>query len=118
MKVTVLSATKYSGTSNNKPYEFVSALLDHGDDIHAGNYKINKTVCEDLNSIKKGAQFDMRVTPDGMYVTVFNLIKSAPEGSADNIEGVRVDVSSGEVIEEIPAPGNENKAGGQTPGKK
>lgn len=119
MKVFVKKATKIEGISqtNNKPYEFVNALVLFEDKVHAKNIKVNKLACDDLDKIKPGSYFDMYV--DGENVLSFDLVKAAPEASADEVVSVKVDGATGEVIEEIKAGAKqENKAGGQEPGKK
>lgn len=118
MKVFVKNCDLIKGVSNGKPYEFMSATVLFEDKKHGNYVKINKSACKDLAKIKPGAYADMYLSPDEQVVVSFEIVKEAPAESGDNIAGVRVDTSTGEVVEEIPAPENENKAGGQTPGKK
>ncbi|MBQ8162955.1 MAG: hypothetical protein IJZ93_01115 [Clostridia bacterium] len=116
MKVFVAKANEIKGENNGKQYHFVDTVVIYEDGKHANRFKINKSACEELEKIKAGAYFQMYLSPDELSVMVFNCIKEAPKASDDNVEGVKVDASTGEVLEEKQKENNKAEVNNK-PGK-
>ena len=104
MKVTVKSVKYLKGTNatTGERYCFTSALVIKDDGYHADYVNIDESVC-DPNKIKPGVIADMYVSSKNeKQVVLFDIKRDAP--TADEAASVTVDVSTGEVIDDIPLP--------------
>ena len=104
MKVTVKSVKYLKGTNatTGERYCFTSALVIKDDGYHADYVNIDESVC-DPNKIKPGVIADMYVSSKNeKQVVLFDIKRDAP--ASDEAASVTVDVSTGEVIDDIPLP--------------
>ena len=103
MNVTVKSVKHLKGTNAaNERYCFTSALVIKEDGYHADYVNIDESVCNP-NKIKPGVIADMYVSSKNeKQVVIFDIKRDAP--ASDEAASVTVDVSTGEVIDDIPLP--------------
>ena len=105
MKVTVKSVKYLKGTNatTGERYCFTSALVIKDDGYHADYVNIDESVC-DPNKIKPGVIADMYVSSKNeKQVVLFDIKRDAPIADEAAVD-VSVDVSTGEIIDDIPLP--------------